>query len=223
MLAKSCPSSSPVLDEACARVAHPCGNCRSIRCRSLRRSSLGDGDGRCERDVARRARRGYAPCAMGIRTLFLRGLVATVLVVAVAACNNGKAPSSAGQPADSPQARAAQADPETARLNEWLDGRFEEELAFSPIRKTKLGRKDDYDQIDDASEAAEDKQLAWRRATVEELRRTFDYARLPPEAKTSYDLWVYKLEQAERVAPFRRRFYTFHQMDGPQTDLPKTL
>jgi uncharacterized protein (DUF885 family) len=185
--------------------------------------SLGDGADRREGDVARIATRGYAPSAMGLRTLLLRGLVAPVLVVALAACNGGKAPQNATQPASATPPTTTAADSETARLNQWLDARFEEELAFSPIRKTELGRKDDYDKIDDVSEAAEDKQLAWRRATVEELRRTFDYPRLSPEAKTSYDLWVYELEQAERVAPFRRRFYTFHQMDAPQTDLPKTL
>jgi len=58
---------------------------------------------------------------------------------------------------------------------------------------------------------------------VEELRRTFDYERLTPEAKTSYDLWVFELALAERAQPFRRRFYTFHQMGGPHTDLPQAL
>ena len=32
---------------------------------------------------------------------------------------------------------------ETARLKEWFDDRFEESLDFSPMRKTRLGRKDD--------------------------------------------------------------------------------
>jgi uncharacterized protein (DUF885 family) len=156
-------------------------------------------------------------------TPLVRALIVPILAGALASCG-AKAPSSAAhQSTTTSAARAAAADSETARLNEWLDARFEEELDFSPIRKTTLGRKDDYDKIDDESEAAEDKQLAWRRATVEELRRTFDYARLSPEAKTSYDLWVYTLEQAERITPFRRRFYTFHQMDGPQTELPQML
>ena len=146
-------------------------------------------------------------------------LIAGTLV----ACGGGKAPSDVAPPTAGRSAPAASPDAETARLNAWLDARFEEELAFSPIRKTQLGRKDDYDRIDDESEAAEDTQLAWRRASAEDLRRTFDYARLSPEAKTSYDLWVYELATAERVAPFRRRFYTFHQMDGVQTDLPQTL
>ncbi len=189
------------------------------------RPSLGDERGGRERNVARAACRGYAPPAMAPRkSRLFRGLLGPVLAGALAACGGGKAPSSAAPASAERNAPAAAAsDTETARLNEWLDARFEEELDFSPLRKTVLGRKDDYDKIDDVSEAEGDRELAWRSATVEELRRTFDRARLSPEAKTSYDLWVYTLERDERVKPFRRRFYTFHQMDGPQTELPQTL
>jgi uncharacterized protein (DUF885 family) len=112
---------------------------------------------------------------------------------------------------------------ETTRLNEWFDARYEEQLDFSPIQKTTLGRKDDYDKLDDRSESAQDVQLEWRRQTVRELERTFDYALLTPEAKTSYDLWRYTLAQAEAARPFRRRSYMFHQMQGPHTGLPQVL
>jgi uncharacterized protein (DUF885 family) len=112
---------------------------------------------------------------------------------------------------------------ESARLNEWFEARFEEQLDFSPIQKTMLGRKDDYDKIDDASEAAQDAQLAWQRATVAELQDNFDYALLTPEAKTSYDLWLYQLQQAEAALPFRRRGYLFTQMGGAHTGLPQIL
>jgi uncharacterized protein (DUF885 family) len=143
-----------------------------------------------------------------------------LLAVALAAC--GSKPATAPpDPATSTPA-AAQVDVDGA-LNEWLDARFEEALDFSPLRKTSLGRKSDYDKIDDVSEAAADTQLAWYRATVEEMRRTFAYDRLTPEGKTSYDLWAFGLERAEKARPFRRRFYTFHQMGGPHTSLPQVL
>ncbi len=112
---------------------------------------------------------------------------------------------------------------ETARLTDWLDARYEEELAFSPLEKTALGRKDDYDKIDDLSEAGEEAQLEWRRGTVRDLERNFDRSGLTREGQTSYDLWRYALEQAEAAEPFRRRFYMFHQMGGPHTDLPQAL
>jgi uncharacterized protein (DUF885 family) len=122
-----------------------------------------------------------------------------------------------------PQEAQPLASQETERLNQWFDARFEEQLDFSPVRKTFLGRKDDYDEIDDASEAAEDAQLDWYRATVQELRRSFDYALLTPEAKISYDLWIYALDDAERARPFRRRGYVFDQRAGPHTGLPQVL
>jgi uncharacterized protein (DUF885 family) len=118
---------------------------------------------------------------------------------------------------------SADADAETARINAWFAARWEEQLAFSPIQKTILGRKDDYDRIDDLSERALDDQLAWRRRTTAELKGSFDRDRLSPEARTSYDVWVYELERAERAAPFRRRLYVFTQMGGPQVQLPQAL
>ena len=57
---------------------------------------------------------------------------------------------------------------ETARLNAWFEARFEEQLAFSPIQQTFLGRKSG--AIDDMSLAAQDKQLAWLRGTVADLK-----------------------------------------------------
>lgn len=118
---------------------------------------------------------------------------------------------------------AEQVAAETARLNAWFDARHEELLQKSPIATTFLGRKDNYGRIDEMTEAAADEELAWRRQTVETLKRDFDYARLTLEAKTSYDIWVDQFEQAEKEAPFRRRAYVFQQMQGPQAFLPSVL
>jgi uncharacterized protein (DUF885 family) len=112
---------------------------------------------------------------------------------------------------------------EAQRLNEWFAVKYEEQLDFSPIRKTILGRKDDYGRMDDVSEAAQDHQLEWARRSVQELRQDFDYALLEDEAKTSYDVWIYQVGLAEAAHEFRRRAYLFHQMDGPHTSLPQML
>jgi uncharacterized protein (DUF885 family) len=139
---------------------------------------------------------------------------AILILVSLAACGARDT-----QPTASPEVVEA----ETARLNEWFAARWDEQLARSPIQRTVLGRKDGYDEFDDFSEAAEDTQLEWRRRATAEMTATFDYARLTPEAKTSYDIWVYQLEQAERALPFRRHTYVFHQMQGPQAFLPQFL
>ncbi|MBB3060460.1 DUF885 domain-containing protein [Microbulbifer rhizosphaerae] len=112
---------------------------------------------------------------------------------------------------------------ETARLTEWLDERYEEQLQFSPTQLSYLGRKELYDQIDDMSEAAEARKLAWQAKSVKELKKNFDYGKLSPEGKTSYDIWVYQYEQAKAAEPFKRHGYIFEQMGGAQSQLPNFL
>jgi len=109
------------------------------------------------------------------------------------------------------------------RLNQWFADRYAEELVFSPMTLTKLGRKENYNQIDDFSEVAEEKQLEWRSNTVAELKSEFDYDGLTEDAKTSYDLWVYQYEQIRDMAPYRRHEYVFTQMMGMHTYLPNFL
>jgi uncharacterized protein (DUF885 family) len=115
----------------------------------------------------------------------------------------------------------AQTTDETARLNAWFETKFNEQLAFSPIQQTFLGKKSA--GIDDMSIAAQDTQLAWQRASVAEMRKSFDYARLSAEAQTSYDVWIYQLEQAEAALRFRSNAYIFDQMSAIHSFLPQLL
>ena len=154
-------------------------------------------------------------------------VLAPIYLLWLAACGSadpGSSPTldttSAGQIAATREQRIAA---ETARLNEWFDARYEERLDFSPIRKTFLGRKDDYDRIDDFSEAGQDAELAWHRQTVAELEREFDETLLTAETRISYELWRFQLERAEAARAFRRRGYMFTQMGGPHTLLPQVL
>ena len=110
---------------------------------------------------------------------------------------------------------------ETTRLNAWFEKKFQEQLAFSPIQQTFLGQKSR--DLDDMSLAAQDKVLAWQRAAAVEMRTAFDYARLTPEAQTSYDVWLYQLEQAEAAARFRTNAYVFDQMTAIHSFLPQLL
>jgi uncharacterized protein (DUF885 family) len=110
---------------------------------------------------------------------------------------------------------------ETARINAWFEAKFKEQLAFSPIQQTFLGQK--ASGIDDMSIAAQDKQLAWQRASAAEMRKSFDYARLSPEAQTSYDIWLYQLEQAEAAVRFRSNAYVFDQMTAIHSFFPQLL
>ena len=110
---------------------------------------------------------------------------------------------------------------ETTRINAWFEKKFQEQLAFSPIQQTFLGQKSG--DLDDMSMAAQDKVLAWQRAAAAEMRTTFDYAKLAPEAQTSYDVWLYQLEQAEAAARFRTNAYVFDQMSAIHAFFPQLL
>jgi uncharacterized protein (DUF885 family) len=157
----------------------------------------------------------------------MQKFLSVLLMTAVlAACgNNGEDKSAVEDKAGAQRAAAtpAETEAEAARLNEWFAARWKEQLDFSPIRKTFLGRKDDYAKIDDFSERAEDERLAWRRRSIAEMKDSFDYDRLTAEAKMSYDVWAYELKREERALPFRRLNYVFTQMQGPQAFLPQFL
>ena len=138
------------------------------------------------------------------------------IIVAALTLFSGMAPL-----AQAPQSPVPPAPDDTARINAWFEKKFEEQLAFSPIQQTFLGRKSN--AIDDMSLAGQDRQLAWLRASVAELKKSFTYARLSPEAQTSYDLWVYQLTQAEASLPFRTNAYVFNQMSAIHAFLPQLL
>lgn len=126
-------------------------------------------------------------------------------------------------PAEATAASAEDIAAESARLNAWFDAKYEEQLDFSPIRRTFLGEKKDYNKIDDLSEAGEDAQLEWMRAAAAEMKSSFDEHKLSAEAKESWNVWLYQLERAEEAAKFRRSNYIFTQMQGPQASLPQFL
>ncbi len=116
-----------------------------------------------------------------------------------------------------------EAENQNEELNQWFDAKYEEQLQMSPIQLLFQGRKDQYDKIDDMSEAAEDEQLKWYAATVEELKQKFNYETLDRDDKVSYDLWIYQYKEMEEGVQFRRLGYVFNQMGGAHTQLPQVL
>ncbi|NQZ81259.1 MAG: DUF885 domain-containing protein [Colwellia sp.] len=106
---------------------------------------------------------------------------------------------------------------ESERLNHWFADKYEEQLQMSPMMLTFLGRKDQYDKIDDMSEAEEQRQLAWQAAAAKELKASFDYQKLNDESKTSYDLWLYQYQEAVDNDKFTEYGYVFTQMQGIQS------
>ena len=151
-----------------------------------------------------------------------RLLIALLGTTVLTACGGSEDRTEAQSEVAAP-ALAADAAAETERLNAFLEAKYEQSLDFSPIQKTFLGRRDDYDRIDDFSEARDDRYLAFLRRTVAELEAQFDRDALSAEGQASYDLWTRQLEDQEAELPFRRRGYVFNQMQGPQAQLPQFL
>lgn len=150
--------------------------------------------------------------------------LALALPVAIGACSrDGEAPAgNAGTTqAAAPDAAAIQA--ETQRLNAWFDTKYEELLKFSPVQLTFLGRKELYDQVDDMSEAGQRKRLEWLEASVREMESQFDFQKLDPEARLSWELWKKQAENARVGLQYSAHDYPFEQMGGMQNQVPTFL
>ncbi len=115
-----------------------------------------------------------------------------------------------------------QAASESARFVAWLDEEFATEMDFSPLAKSRMGDKSGHGELDDVSEQASDRRLAWRGDSVDRMQASFDRNALDEESQRSWDLWEYQLEIAERNQPFRRHGFIFGR-GGPQTSLPNNL
>lgn len=153
---------------------------------------------------------------MRINRMHTAVVVALALGLGLAACNRSTTPVTAQSATATPEQTKA----ETQRLNAWFEKKYEEQLQFSPIQLSMLGRKDLYDQIDDLSDAGVRKQLAWQEATLKEMEASFDYTKLEPEAKLSWALWKLQVERARTGLAFLEDGYPFDQMNGAQSFAP---
>ncbi len=86
----------------------------------------------------------------------MRKLFAAAAFVALAACSPTK-------PADTAAVTPEMIAQTSTDLNAFLDTEYEKGLQFSPESLTSQGRKDLYDKLDDRSQEASEKELAWRR------------------------------------------------------------
>ena len=144
---------------------------------------------------------------------------AIALALALTACGQ---PTPAAEPEKAP-VTAEEMAANGERLNAWFDAKYEEELQFSPIGLTFLGRKDKTDQIDCFTLECHEEQLAWRVAATEEMENEFDYDALSPADRISYDIWKYQTEQEVAGEEYLYNGYIFDQMNGPQGFMPTFL
>ena len=151
-----------------------------------------------------------------MRTLMIALLASTALI----ACDQA---TSGSESATAPVASAAQIETTTAALNDWFEVKYEEQIAFSPLTQTALGRKTNYDKIDDFSQAADDEQFAWQEANIKEMQAKFPYDQLSTDAQTSYDIMLFLYEQDKAARAFQTNGYVFEQMGAVQSSFAQIL
>ncbi|MWV28832.1 DUF885 domain-containing protein [Aurantiacibacter rhizosphaerae] len=112
---------------------------------------------------------------------------------------------------------------QTECINAWFADKWEKELAFSPMRQTGLGLKTNYGEIDDLSAEAERARYDWWQNAAAELQASFDYDALDEDAQLSYDMFLWRAEQAAAQGEFMDQAYILHQMGGTHAYLPSFL
>ena len=134
-------------------------------------------------------------------------LTASALLLATTACTTVAPVAPAAPTPVAPVAPAVDPVAEDARLTAFVDAAFEEQIARSPQTLTALGRKDQYDRLNDYTDAHRQEGLALAQRQLAELRAQFDPAALSPAGRLSYRLFEEEVEQD--VANFRWRWHGF--------------
>ena len=159
-----------------------------------------------------------------IRTL---PLAAFLLATACASANDDAPATMSSAPAADAvaEAPAPVADPEAedARLLTFLDAAFEESLASSPQGLTSLGRKEQYDRLNDYTDAASDRELARAEAQLARMKAEFDPGKLSPAGRLSYQLFEHEVTQDRENARWRGYSFPFSTNGSPAGNFPVFL
>jgi uncharacterized protein (DUF885 family) len=124
---------------------------------------------------------------------------------------------------NAPTAPAVSEQSASERLNAWFEVKYEEQVARSPEAQTFLGRDTNQDKLDRYTAESDAEDLEWLRQAAAEMKSTFAYDDLDEETKTSYDVFLFLLDQAEAAEPFSENGYVFEQMGAVQGSFPQLL
>lgn len=144
--------------------------------------------------------------------LSLRLLLSAALVAPLAAA-----------PAQQAATPASTAQAEDARLNAFLDAAFDASTALSPEQTTSLGGKANYDRLDDYTGATGEKRMQMAEATLAEMKRRFDPAKLGPQGKLSYRLYEFQVANQRRQYQWRDYSFPVSTNGSPAGDIPVFL
>lgn len=147
----------------------------------------------------------------------IRTAASILALVAAAAVAPAHAQAPAGPAASAP------AQSEDARLAAFFDAAYEETLRMSPQGLTAQGRKERYGELNDYTEAAQDRVLAVRERQVERMKREFDSAKLNPASRLSMELFERQVREARENVRWRKHFYAVSSTGGAMNGLPVFL
>jgi uncharacterized protein (DUF885 family) len=117
------------------------------------------------------------------------------------------APAQQAQPPAAEGPAPAPAQSEDQRLIAFLDRAFDEQAQLNPQLLTNLGSREQYDRLNNYTEAHRQRELALQEGQLAELRRQFDPARLSPAGRLSFRMFEKEVED-ERAA-WRWRWHSF--------------
>ena len=148
------------------------------------------------------------------------------LLLATTACTTAAPPPPLPPVAEAPPvAPAPVVDPaaEDRRLNAFLDAAFEEQLARSPESLTQLGRKIQYDRLDDYTEAYRQQGLDLSRQQLEALHAQFRPENLTAAGRLSYRLFEFEVQREVESFPWRWHAFPASTNGSPAGAFPVFL
>lgn len=112
---------------------------------------------------------------------------------------------------------------ESERLNAFFAEVFKRDVARSPMFQTYIGVKDDYDELDDVSQARQDEDVALARQDLFRLKSEFDINKLDEDARLSYRLFEYLTTRTLEADRWRHHDYLFDQVFGWHSHIPSFM
>ena len=145
-------------------------------------------------------------------------LLATSALAACTAPQMGSAPaaSAAAAPATDPAA-------EDARLLAFVDRAFDEAVALSPEGLTGLGIKQDYDKLDDYTDAGAAEEVALAQRQLADMKAQFAYDALSPAGQLTYRLFEDSVERQRRQNEWRSHRFPISTNGSPAGQIPVFL
>jgi uncharacterized protein (DUF885 family) len=120
-------------------------------------------------------------------------------------------------------AQSASANPSSRSIDDWFDARWQEYVELRPTLATRLRIDGDHGSFSDLKAEGETALIEWYRTAAVDLQSRFDYERLSPSQKISYDIFLFQLEDAETAYRHRDFAYQFSHLGGTHTWIPNFL